>query len=76
MSLLAEPKRKQRISVDPQNLNWHNTSNAFGKRMLKQMGWKGGGLGREEQGIGENVRIKAAFAQRGHFRKIDLLNFI
>ncbi|CAK5058146.1 unnamed protein product [Meloidogyne enterolobii] len=65
MSMLAEPRRKQRISVDPQNLNWVNNEKNFGKKLMKQMGWKGGGLGPEGVGIKDCVKTKANNDQRG-----------
>jgi len=65
MSMLAEPRRKQRISVDPQNLNWVNNEKTFGKKLMKQMGWKGGGLGPEGVGIKDCVKTKANNDQRG-----------
>uniref|UniRef100_A0A914M9I5 G-patch domain-containing protein n=1 Tax=Meloidogyne incognita TaxID=6306 RepID=A0A914M9I5_MELIC len=65
MSMLAEPRRKQRISVDPQNLNWVNNEKNFGKKLMKQMGWKGGGLGPEGVGIKDCVKTRANNDQRG-----------
>ncbi|CAK5113681.1 unnamed protein product [Meloidogyne enterolobii] len=65
MSMLAEPRRKQRISVDPQNLNWANDEKNFGKKLMKQMGWKGGGLGPEGVGIKDCIKTKANNDQRG-----------
>lgn len=67
MSMLAEPRRKQRISVDPQNLNWINNEKNFGKKLMKQMGWKGGGLGPEGVGIKDCVKTKANNDQRGEW---------
>uniref|UniRef100_A0A915LIP7 G-patch domain-containing protein n=1 Tax=Meloidogyne javanica TaxID=6303 RepID=A0A915LIP7_MELJA len=68
MSMLAEPRRKQRISVDPQNLNWVNNEKTFGKKLMKQMGWKGGGLGPEGVGIKDCVKTKANNDQRVDMR--------
>ncbi|KAL7074081.1 hypothetical protein ACQ4LE_006828 [Meloidogyne hapla] len=65
MSLLAEPRRKQRISIDPQNLNWANDEKRFGKKLMKQMGWKGGGLGPEGVGMKDCVKTKSKNDQRG-----------
>ena len=58
MSMLAERRRKQRISVDPQNKKWANGTlcapsssptfytradkNKYGQKMLTKMGWKSG----------------------------------
>jgi len=48
MSMLAEPRRKQRISVDPQNLQWGNDESRVGKNLMdvldrgvyRVLGWK------------------------------------
>ncbi|KAI8801893.1 hypothetical protein BJ742DRAFT_835322 [Cladochytrium replicatum] len=56
---LAAPKTKQRIQVDPQNKTWSTDKNKFGFRMLQKMGWKeGNGLGVNQQGITEHVKVK------------------
>ncbi|KAM4713723.1 PIN2/TERF1-interacting telomerase inhibitor 1 [Anableps anableps] len=59
MSMLAEPRRKQKWSVDPRNSAWSNDDNKFGQKMLERMGWsKGKGLGRSEQGSTEHIKVK------------------
>jgi len=66
MSLLAGPRRKQRISIDPQNLGWKNDEGKFGKKMMEKMGWSSGkGLGRKEQGSNENVKLRANYSSKG-----------
>ncbi|KAF7633939.1 G-patch domain-containing protein [Meloidogyne graminicola] len=65
MSLLAEPRKKQRISIDPQNLNWANDEKRFGKKMMKQMGWNGEGLGPNGNGIKNCIKTKHNNDQRG-----------
>uniref|UniRef100_A0A3B5L8H8 PIN2 (TERF1) interacting telomerase inhibitor 1 n=1 Tax=Xiphophorus couchianus TaxID=32473 RepID=A0A3B5L8H8_9TELE len=42
MSMLAEPRKKQKWSVDPRNSAWSNDDNKFGQKMLEQMGWSKG----------------------------------
>jgi Pin2-interacting protein X1 len=65
MSILAAPRRKQKISVDPQNVTWKN-SETIGKTLMHKMGWSAGqGLGRDEQGAAENVKLKPNFSNRG-----------
>ncbi|KAI6178761.1 Transmembrane protein with metallophosphoesterase domain [Aphelenchoides besseyi] len=65
MSILAAPRRKQRLSTDPQNVQWTNES-SVGKRLMHQMGWsKGSGLGKNEQGQSENLKLKANLTGRG-----------
>lgn len=39
---LAGPKRRSKISADPNNTNWTRNSSSFGQRMLKQQGWEPG----------------------------------
>ncbi|XP_048386265.1 PIN2/TERF1-interacting telomerase inhibitor 1 isoform X2 [Stegostoma tigrinum] len=59
MAMLAEPRRKQKWSVDPRNNTWSNDESRFGKKMLEKMGWsKGKGLGAREQGFTENIKVQ------------------
>lgn len=56
---LAGQKEKQRISSDPNNLNWSKDESKFGFRMLQKMGWSPGkGLGVNEDGKKEHIKIK------------------
>jgi Pin2-interacting protein X1 len=66
MSILAEPRRKRKICVDPQNLQWKNDTNKFGQKMLQKLGWvEGQGLGLNNQGMVENIKLKANYTQKG-----------
>ncbi|XP_004682488.1 PREDICTED: transcription factor SOX-7 [Condylura cristata] len=59
MSMLAERRRKQKWAVDPQNTAWSNDDSKFGQRMLEKMGWsKGKGLGAQEQGATEHIKVQ------------------
>ncbi|KAM8832085.1 PIN2/TERF1-interacting telomerase inhibitor 1 [Spinachia spinachia] len=59
MSMLAEPRRKQKWSVDPRNSSWTKDESKFGQKMMERMGWsKGKGLGRSEQGSTDNIKVK------------------
>ncbi|XP_035380570.1 PIN2/TERF1-interacting telomerase inhibitor 1 [Electrophorus electricus] len=59
MSMLAEPRRKQKWSVDPRNSAWSKDESKFGQKMLERMGWsKGKGLGKSEQGATEHIKVK------------------
>ncbi|KAL6064639.1 hypothetical protein STEG23_030336, partial [Scotinomys teguina] len=59
MSMLAERRRKQKWTVDPRNTAWSNDDSKFGQRMLERMGWsKGKGLGAQEQGATEHIKVK------------------
>ncbi|KAJ1567092.1 hypothetical protein HK096_010989 [Nowakowskiella sp. JEL0078] len=56
---LAGEKRKQRIQVDPRNKNWTDDKSKFGFKMLEKMGWQEGkGLGRNEDGQTEHVKVR------------------
>lgn len=58
MSMLAEHRRKQKRAVDPRNTAWSNDSK-FGQRMLEKMGWsKGKGLGAQEQGATDHIKVQ------------------
>ncbi|KAL2082265.1 hypothetical protein ACEWY4_022083 [Coilia grayii] len=59
MAMLAEPRRKQKWSVDPRNSAWSKDESKFGQKMLERMGWsKGKGLGKTEQGATEHIKVK------------------
>ncbi|CAH6828179.1 Pinx1 [Phodopus roborovskii] len=52
-------RRKQKWTVDPRNTAWSNDDSKFGQRMLEKMGWsKGKGLGAQEQGATEHIKVK------------------
>lgn len=55
---LAEPKNRQRISVDPQNKKWKDDKSAIGFKLLSKMGWsEGKGLGALETGRQTNIKV-------------------
>ncbi|KAK5671059.1 Golgi transport complex subunit 3 [Batrachochytrium dendrobatidis] len=55
---LAEPRTKQRIGVDPQNKQWKDDSNKLCLKMMEKMGWsEGKGLGRNEDGRTDNIKV-------------------
>lgn len=59
MAMLAEPRRRQKWSVDPRNSAWSKDESKFGQRMLEKMGWsKGKGLGAQEQGNTEHIKVQ------------------
>ncbi|CAJ0593162.1 unnamed protein product [Cylicocyclus nassatus] len=66
MSILAEPRRKQRLSIDPRNLQWKNDQDKFSQKLMKKMGWsEGEGLGRNLQGSADHVKLKANYTGKG-----------
>ncbi|XP_038207102.1 PIN2/TERF1-interacting telomerase inhibitor 1 [Zerene cesonia] len=67
MSMLAEPRRKQKIiNLRAKNNAWSNDTNKFGQRMLEKMGWSSGkGLGAKENGIVEHVVARYKNDEKG-----------
>ncbi|KAG7309127.1 hypothetical protein JYU34_005047 [Plutella xylostella] len=67
MSMLAGPRRKQRvINLRAKNNEWSNDSTKFGQKMLEKMGWSSGkGLGAKENGIVEHVVARYKNDDRG-----------
>ncbi|CAI4225206.1 unnamed protein product [Auanema sp. JU1783] len=66
MSILAGPKYKQRISVDPRNLTWKNEEDSVSKKLMRKMGWNSGdGLGKNRQGSSEHLKPKANYSGKG-----------
>ena len=66
MSLLAEPRRKQKLSTDPRNLNWKTDEQKVSRKLMEKMGWnEGQGLGRNNQGNSEHLKLKANRGARG-----------
>ncbi|XP_046512653.1 PIN2/TERF1-interacting telomerase inhibitor 1 isoform X1 [Equus quagga] len=58
-SVGAECRRKQKWAVDPRNTAWSNDDSKFGQRMLEKMGWsKGKGLGAQEQGATDHIKVQ------------------
>lgn len=56
---MAQPKKRIKYSLDPNALGWANSDDKFGKRLMEKMGWeKGKGLGANETGITENIKVK------------------
>ncbi|XP_061481796.1 PIN2/TERF1-interacting telomerase inhibitor 1 isoform X2 [Rhineura floridana] len=59
MAMLAEPRCKQKWSVDPRNSMWSKDESKFGQKMLEKMGWsKGKGLGAQEQGNTQHIKVQ------------------
>ncbi|NXO60881.1 PINX1 inhibitor, partial [Aramus guarauna] len=57
--LPAVARRRQKWSVDPRNSAWSKDESKFGQKMLEKMGWsKGKGLGAQEQGNTEHIKVQ------------------
>ncbi|XP_011502488.1 PREDICTED: uncharacterized protein LOC105365900 [Ceratosolen solmsi marchali] len=66
MSMLAEPKRKQKWMLNSRGKQWSEDSNKFGQKIMEKMGWSNGkGLGAQEQGMVEHIRVKVKNDQVG-----------
>uniref|UniRef100_A0A7E4V4D3 G-patch domain-containing protein n=1 Tax=Panagrellus redivivus TaxID=6233 RepID=A0A7E4V4D3_PANRE len=66
MSILAAPRYKKRISVDPQNATWAKNEDKFGQKLMQKMGWSAGkGLGSNNQGRTDNLKLDANFTAKG-----------
>lgn len=47
-------------------MTWKKDTNKFGHKMLEKMGWSDGqGLGVKNQGMTENLKLKANYTQKG-----------
>eukprot|EP00906_Rhabdomonas_costata_P029015 RCo040982 len=54
------------LSVDPNNKHWTSDSSRFGYQMLLKMGWsEGKGLGRQEQGNPDFIRVQKREPNQG-----------
>lgn len=66
MSMLAEPKKRQKISANPNGNSWSADTSKFGQKLLEKMGWqKGKGLGLKESGDTSHVKVKMNMENRG-----------
>lgn len=54
--ILARSGEEERQEIKEDNI---------GNQLLRKMGWKGGGLGRDGEGIAEPIRVKEQFSREG-----------
>lgn len=75
MSMLVEPCRKQNWTLNSRGKEQSEVLNKFGQKMLEKMGWTSGkGLGANEQGITEHVRVLVKNDTTGIGYKQDALD--
>jgi len=66
MSMLAEPRSRQKWSHDPRNTNWSNDKTKFGYQMLTKMGWsEGNGLGLNLSGNVNHIKVNKRGSNAG-----------
>ncbi|KAJ8665106.1 hypothetical protein QAD02_006768 [Eretmocerus hayati] len=66
MSMLAGPRRKQKWTLNPRGKQWSEDTGKYGQKILEKMGWSSGkGLGAQEQGMVEHIRVKVKNDQVG-----------
>ena len=64
--MLAEPRKRQKWSLNPRGNLWSKDESKFGQKMLEKLGWKSGdGLGAEKQGMKDPVTLNANLDNRG-----------
>jgi Pin2-interacting protein X1 len=65
---LSEPRRKQRITLDPRNETWSRDQSKFGFVLMQKMGWNAGaGLGKNQDGMKEHIKLSKKDNNLGWF---------
>lgn len=63
---LAAPRRKKKYDIDPRNNAWANDDNKFGQKLMEKFGWeKGKGLGANEDGETQNIKVQVKNDKHG-----------
>jgi len=63
---LAEPRRRQKWTLNPRGNLWANDENKFGHKLMEKMGWeKGKGLGANQDGMVTHVKVRQKDNQKG-----------
>jgi len=72
MATVANVNELGAYAHNPRGNLWYNDESSFGKKMLLKMGWRNGkGLGKKEDGIKENLKVKIRNANSGLGYKDD-----
>jgi len=58
MSMNEARHKKLKWSRDPRNLSWVHDQNRYSINLMKKMGWKGKGIGLNENGRSQNIRAE------------------
>lgn len=76
--MLSESRSKQKWSVNPNGSDWSKDTSKFGSKMLEKMGWtQGKGLGANEDGRTEHVKVRKKTGLRGvGFSSKDAHNWV
>ena len=63
---LAEPRRRQKWTLNPRGNLWANDESKFGQKSMEKMGWeKGKGLGANENGRVQHISLKLKDNNKG-----------
>lgn len=64
--MLAEPRRRQKWSINPRGNLWSKDESKFGQKLLEKMGWNSGdGLGAQKQGMTDPITLAANSDNKG-----------
>jgi len=56
---LAEPRRRQKWTLNPRGNLWANDESKFGQKLMEKMGWeKGRGLGANQDGMVDHITLR------------------
>jgi len=63
---LAEPRRRQKWTLNPRGNLWANDESKFGQKLMEKMGWeKGKGLGAKGDGMTQHISLKLKDNNKG-----------